>query len=117
MLKLSTLKNTAFLATLLLIVSTVYAQIGDMPPQPTEFGKCYAKCKIADQYETVETQVLAKEASSKKSVIPAVYETVQEQVLVKEGSTQYKVIPAVYETVTERMLVKDASTKIKVASP
>lgn len=116
MLKLSTLKNVAFLGVLLLVVSVVFAQ-SDMPPQPNEFGKCYAKCKIADQYETVATQVLAKEASSKKSVTPAVYETVQEQVLVKEGSTQYKVIPAVYETVTERMLVKDASTTIKVGSP
>ena len=109
MLKLTTLKSILVL-TLLVVVNVAYAQFDDMPPQPNEYGKCYAKCKVPDQYETVETQVLVKEQSTKVMTIPAEYETVTEQVLVKEASTKLVPIPAEYETVTEQVLVKEAST-------
>ncbi|OWY26231.1 cell envelope biogenesis protein OmpA, partial [Sphingobacteriales bacterium UPWRP_1] len=57
---------------------------GDLPPNAVA-GKCYAKCLIPDQYETVTEQILLKEAGSRIEVVPAVYETANEQLLVKEG--------------------------------
>ncbi len=104
----------------LLCVSTVaMAQnaFDDMPPVPTNYGTCYAKCKIADQYETVSRQVLVKEASTKKSTSPAVYETVTERVMIKDASKKLIPVPAVYETVTERVMIKEASTKIVDSAP
>lgn len=95
--------------------SSVFAQINeeDLPPS-NKPGTCYAKCVIADQYETVTERMLSKEASSRIKTIPATYETVTEQVLKKEGYTKKSVIPATYETVTERVLSKEASTRLEV---
>ena len=84
----------------------------DLPPT-TEYGKCYAKCKIPDVYETVSTQKVKKEASTKLVKVPAQYETTTEQVLVKEGGVKYKVIPATYKTVTETIEVVPAGTRIR----
>ena len=123
----------------------VFAQVqglpfNDLPPQPTESGKCFAKCKLPDcrveigtrvkikdasvkkvaipaEYETITEQVLVKEESRKLVSKPARYETVTEKVLVKEASTKLTPVPAVYETVTEQVLVKDASTKLKTQAP
>ena len=93
----------------LLFAATVFSQntdipFGDLPPT-NEFGKCYAKCRQPDTYETVTKSVLVKEASTKLVKVPAVYETKYEKVLVKEASKTYKVIPATYRTVTEKILV------------
>lgn len=89
----------------------------DLPPQPTEYGKCYAKCKIPDQYESVDLQVLTKEASTKTVTKPAVYETVTEQVLVKEASRKLIPVPAEYETITEQVLIKEGATKVTQTPP
>jgi len=78
---------------------------GDLPPT-SEFGKCYAKCKIPDVYESVSVQKLKKEASTKLTKVPAVYETVTETMLAKEASTRYKTIPATFKTVTEQVMVE-----------
>jgi hypothetical protein len=78
---------------------------GDLPPT-SEYGKCYAKCKIPDVYETVSVQKLKKEASTKLTKVPAVYETVTETVLAKEASTKYKTIPATFRTATEQVMVE-----------
>ncbi len=105
---------------ILLCVSTVaMAQnaFDDMPPVPTNYGTCYAKCKIADQYETVSRQVLVKEASTKKVSSPAVYETRDETIMVKEASKKLIPVPAVYETVTEQVMIKEASTKVVDSAP
>ena len=85
---------------------------GDLPPT-NEFGKCYAKCKIPDVYETVSIQKVKKEASTKLEKVPAVYETVTEQVLAKEGSVKYKVIPATFKTVSEQVMVEPEKVKLK----
>lgn len=114
-------KTRLFNALLVLLcVSTVaMAQnaYDDMPPVPTNYGTCYAKCKIADQYETVSRQVLVKEASTKKVTSPAVYETRDETILIKEASKKLIPVPAVYETVTEKVMIKEASTKIVDSAP
>jgi restriction endonuclease Mrr len=102
---------------LILTSSTMFAQISDMPfsdlPPTDEFGKCYAKCKSADVYETVTKRVLVKEASTKLRKIPAVYETRTERVMVKEGATTYRVIPATYKTETDRVVIQSEQKKIR----
>lgn len=83
----------------------------DVPPNP-EYGKCYQKCRIPDQYETITEQVLVREESKKIMTTPAQYETQTEQVLAKEASTKIVPVPAVYETVTEQVLSKPAASKL-----
>ena len=84
----------------------------DLPPT-TEYGKCYAKCKIPDQYETVEVQVLVSPERTTLSKVPAQYETITEQVLVKEGGVNYKTIPATFRTVEEQVMVEPERTRLK----
>ena len=102
---------------LLLATVTVSAQQDDIPfddlPPAGEYGKCYAKCRQPDVYETVTKSVLVKEASTKLIKVPAVYETRYEKVLVKEGSKSFKVIPAKFKTATEKVLVTPERTVIK----
>ena len=76
----------------------------DMPPAG-EFGKCYAKCKAPDVYETVTERVLVKEETKKYKVIPAKFDSKREKVLVKEARVDYKVIPATYKTISEKVMV------------
>ena len=110
--------QTLMVLTILFMGSGIaFAQYDDLPPQPAEYGKCYAKCKIPDEYATEEKTVLVKEASSKKTSRPAEYESVTEQVLVKEASVKLVPVPAEYETITEKVLVKEASTKIVTKPP
>ncbi len=93
------------------------AQVADTPfddlPPTNEFGKCYAKCKIPDVYETVGVQKIKKEASSRLEKVPAVYETVTETIMVKEAGTKYKTYPATFRTVTEQIQVEPEKVKIK----
>jgi hypothetical protein len=56
-----------------------WAQPDADPPPFNEPGKCYAKCLIADQYETQTQEVLVRLASSKTRIVPANYETVTEE--------------------------------------
>ncbi len=109
-------KATLTVLTLFACVAVIFAQ-GDAPfadlPPTTEYGKCYAKCKIPDVYETVSVQKVKKEASTKLVKVPAQYENATETVLVKEGGVKYKTIPATYKTVTETIEVVPASTRIR----
>ena len=96
----------------LLLAGAANAQMpGDMPPN-AEPGKCYAKCLIADEYETVTQEIETRPASVRQEAIPAEYETVTEQVLKKAESTRLIAVPAEYETVTEQVMVKEASTRL-----
>ncbi len=93
------------------------AQIsGDLPPNAVS-GKCYAKCLIPDQYETVTEQILLKEASARIEVVPAVYETVSEQVLVKEPYRVLEVVPASFTTQSEQLMVKEPSERLEYVPP
>lgn len=102
---------------LLLNTSILFSQNQDIPfddlPPTNEFGKCYAKCKSADVYETVTKRVMVKEGSTKMRKVAAVYETRPEKVLVKEGSTTYKVIPATYKTIKDRIVIQPEQKKIR----
>lgn len=104
--------NLLFTAILSLVLVNLYAQPeAGMPAVP---GKCYAKCLIADQYETVTEQVLIKEASSKVSVTPAKYEKVSEQVLSREAATALSVSPARFENASEQVLVRESGKKVSI---
>lgn len=82
----------------------------DLPPKP-EVGKCFAKCKIPDRYETVNLRKMVKPEGVRYEAVAAQYKTVQERVLVKEASTKMVPVAAVYETVTERVMTKEASSR------
>lgn len=109
-------KTIPTLLALFACVAVIFAQ-GDAPfadlPPTTEYGKCYAKCKIPDVYETISVQKIKKEASTKLVKVPAQYENATETVLVKEGGVTYKTIPATYKTVTETIEVVPASTSFR----
>ena len=104
--------NSLLTLCLLFLALGLYAQ--PAPGMPSEPGKCYARCLIADQYETVTEQVLVKEASSKVQITPATYETVSEQILAKEAGNTLAVVPATFETVTEQKLAQEASTTLSI---
>ncbi len=88
------------------------AQTGDYPAN-AQAGKCYAKCMIADEYQTVTEQVLTKPASKRTEVVPAVYQTVTEQIMVKEASKKIMEGAAEYKTETEQIVVKEASKRVE----
>ncbi|MFK7905569.1 MAG: peptidoglycan-binding protein [Chitinophagales bacterium] len=97
--------------------NTAFAQSAGDLPSNAQPGKCYAKCLIADQYETVTEQVLLKESSSRIEIVPAVYQTAQEQILVKEAYKVLEIVPAQFTTVTEELLVKEASSRLQYIAP
>ena len=84
----------------------------DLPPT-SEYGKCYAKCKVPDVYETVSVQKLKKEASTKLIKVPAQYETATETIMIKEASSKYKTVPATFKTVTEEVMVEPEKVTIR----
>ncbi len=81
---------------------------------PSEPGKCYAKCVIADQYETVTEQVLVKEASTRTNVSNARYEKASKQVLSREASTTLAITPARFEKATEQVVTQEASKRLTI---
>ncbi|MEM1119728.1 MAG: peptidoglycan-binding domain-containing protein [Bacteroidota bacterium] len=101
--------------TTLLVISlfqtAVFAQLdddvrySDLPPN-AEYGKCYAKCKAPDIFETFTRKVLVEAAYTKRKAIPAVYETQERQVMVTEGGVNYKTIPATYKTITDKEIIE-----------
>ncbi len=107
----------AFLVALLFSTTIVAQTEQDIPfddlPPTNEFGKCYAKCKAPDVYETTSQQVLVKEASSSLKKVAAVYKRGTETVLIKEGRTDYKVIPATYTSVTERVMIQPEQKRVR----
>ena len=103
--------NLLLTAAFLLFALVAVAQPSDVPPD-AEPGKCYAKCLIQDEYETVTEQVQVRAASSRVETVPAEYETVTEQVMVKAEASRMVTVPAEYETVTEQVLVKPESKKM-----
>jgi len=109
-------KQLALAFSLIFACTFVFAQDGDLPPNAVP-GKCYAKCLVPDQYETVSEQILVKEGSKRLEILPAQYETVEEQVLVKEGYTVYEIVPPTYTTVEEEVMVKEASTRLEYIPP
>lgn len=103
-------KLTNLTLLFLFISSFAFAQGEDVPfdglPPSPEDGKCYAKCKVPDRYETVQIQKVVKAGTSKTAMAKPVYETATERVMIKEASFKYKFKPAVYETVEKQIMTK-----------
>ena len=106
-----TFLSILFLSPLLVFGQKVETDLpfSDLPPV-NEYGKCFAKCKIPDVYESVDVQVVARQASSRTVKHPARYENQTERIMVKEGGVSYKTIPATYKSVSEQILVEPAKT-------
>lgn len=104
-------KFTNLTLLFLFVAQMAFAQVTgdvpfeDLPPNPGD-GKCYAKCKVPDRYETVQVQKIVKAGTSKTAMDKPVYETSTERVMVKEASFKYVFKPAVYETADKQILVK-----------
>ena len=77
------------------------ASVFGTPPQPSEYGKCYAKCKIPDQYEWVEEQIPVSSESSKSSITPSKYETFTDEIMVKPAYVKYISHPATFKYETQ----------------
>ncbi len=111
------MKNMNFMllivAVALLFTNTITAQTGDYPLN-AEPGKCYAKCLIPDQYETVTEQVLVRDASYRIETSTPVYETVEETYEIKPATTRIEVIPESRETITEQYEIEPATTRLEV---
>ncbi|HOJ90607.1 MAG TPA: peptidoglycan-binding domain-containing protein [Saprospiraceae bacterium] len=105
------MKNFVLLALLCVSVNlfsqTTSSDIpfSDLPPT-NEFGKCYAKCRVPDVYETFDVQVLVRPETKKLTKVPARYETQTERVMIKEASSYFKTVPATFKTETEQVLVE-----------
>ena len=89
------------------------ARFNDLPPK-AEYGRCYAKCKTPDIFETFSRKVLVEEAYVKTTTIPAVYETVEKQVMLSDGGVNYRTIPATYKTVTDKELIEPEQTIVNI---
>ncbi len=105
--------NFSFILACCLLSFGLFAQ--PEAGMPTEPGKCYAKCIIADQYETVTEQVLVREASSRVTVANARYEKASAQALSREAGTTLSVVPAKFEKTTEQVLAQDAARRLTIS--
>ncbi|NJN77311.1 MAG: peptidoglycan-binding protein [Saprospiraceae bacterium] len=104
--------NILFAVAFLFFAVAAVAQPQDTPAN-AEPGKCYAKCMIPDEYETVTERIKVKDASTRVETIPAEYETVTEQALDKAAGTRIEVVPAEFEEAEERIMTKAASVRIE----
>lgn len=82
----------------------------DMPPD-AQPGKCYAKCIMPDQFETVTEQVAVRPAGKRNFVTAAEFETRVDSYDLKEGYQRIIHIPAEYEQITEDIQVKEPGKK------
>ena len=83
-------------------------------PIAAKAGECYARVVNPPVFKTVTEKVLAKAATEKVEIIPAVFVEQEERVLVKPaGKKVVEVIPAVYKIVEDKVLVKPASEKLE----
>ncbi len=108
------MRNLNYFFTICLLFSFAGLIAQPEAGMPSEPGKCYAKCLIADEYETVTERVLTKEPSSKVSVKPAVFENASERILTKEAATSLSASTAKFETLSEQKLRQEAATSISI---
>ena len=79
LIKIKTMKNLLTLLLVAFIATLSFAQnedipFDDLPPAP-EDGKCYAKCKMPDRYETIKVQKLKKAGKTTVSTAKPEYRT------------------------------------------
>lgn len=97
-----------FTSTCLLFSGLLSAQ-GEMPPM--EAGKCYAKCIVPDEYNTVDEQMEVRGAYKRLEIAEPAYETITEEVMIQAPSYRMVAVPAEYGTAEERVMTKEASKR------
>lgn len=70
-------------------------------------GKCYAKCFIPDQYETITDQIILKEAHTIYQAQAATYDTIQLTITEKPAYTTLILQAPIFEIQTLQMPVSD----------
>lgn len=130
------MKRLVLSAAIAPLLLTTEAFAGDrewLPPNPPAEamqGECYARVRIAPEFDAYTETVTTRDAYEQYTALPAslrtevreyiarepgfryivhepVYENVTETVLVREGYTEYVVQPAQHETVTETIMVRE----------
>ena len=110
-----TRKTIGFAILILLgMAARAGAQDGPLNAQP---GKCYAKCYMPDQFETVNERVKKTQDTGTRDLVrtvkaPAVFETVTEPAEIKPAGKRLVPIPAVFETVNEKVEIKGGGKRL-----
>lgn len=130
------LRHTLLCGSAAALISASAAFAGDAewfppdPPNSAAAGECYARVRIAPEYDAYSEQVttqdsyerytvapprlrderreyISREAGMRYIVTEPVYETVTETVQVRPAYVEYVVEPAVHDTVTETIMVRE----------
>ncbi|MCF6244265.1 MAG: peptidoglycan-binding protein [Sulfurovum sp.] len=103
------IKYSTLLVSFLLPFTALNAADIALTPPDAKPGECYAKVMTPAKFETVEEQVLVKEAGEEISIVPAEYEVVEQEVQVLPASKKLIPVPATYKDVTETIEVQAAT--------
>jgi hypothetical protein len=109
------IRYSALLVSFLLPFTAVTAENIALTPPDAKAGECYAKVMSPAKFETVEEQVLIKEAGEAISIVPAEYEVIEQEVEVMPASKKLIPIPATYKDVTETIEVQPATLTWKTS--
>lgn len=130
------MKNQLLCASAIVLLGASTAFAGDTewfppdPPSTAATGECYARIRVAPEYDTYSEQVTTQDSYERYDVAPPrlrdeyreyvsrdagmryivhepVYESRTETVQVRPAYIEYEVIPATHDTVTETILVRE----------
>ena len=89
-----------------------------VPPMPAARpGECFALVRRAEQYRTVQRQVLVQPEYERLQVRPAQYEQGVENVVVQEAYERLEIVPATFKEVTERVMIRPPSQRLLTTEP
>lgn len=102
--------------------SAAAVSMGDpLLPPGAKSGECYARVWVEPEYRTVSENYIAREASEKVTVQPAIYEWETTSVLVKEASERSIPVPAQYGFEEQTVKISDGQRSwhktLSVTSP
>lgn len=77
-------------------------------------GQCFARMKVAAQYEMVPKQVQVSGAYQKTKIKQAEFASDREKIVMKDAHTRYEVTQPRFETRHEKVIVKPAYDRLEV---
>ncbi|MFK7947124.1 MAG: peptidoglycan-binding protein [Saprospiraceae bacterium] len=77
-------------------------------PYGENTNNCYGNVLMPSTYDTIQEQVVVREAYAYLRYMPAVYDTIEEKILLSPGYTRYEVIEPVFRIEKVRISLKDA---------
>ncbi|MDF1768880.1 hypothetical protein [Maricaulis sp.] len=130
------MKHQLLCASAVALLTAAAAHAGDQewfppdPPATAATGECYARVRIAPEYDIYSEQVTTQDSYERYDVAPPrlreeyreyisreagmryivhepVYESVTETVQIRPAYVEYEVVPAVHDSVTETILVRE----------